>query len=68
MPRQGPLAYDEQPRGERTGTSKLTAGDVEWIRQKAQDGMDRKEMAELCGVHVTTINRVIRRENWRHLP
>ena len=56
-----------EARGERSGMSKLTESDVRAIRfQRALTGMSQQNLAEIYGVHKTTIAYVCGR-GWAHV-
>lgn len=62
------LIHGTQPRGEKQGSSKLTAEAVRRIRTASiiedSTGVD---LAAQYGVHPATISRVLRGEAWRHV-
>lgn len=53
-------------RGERHHVSKLTADDVRTIRSMA-GSMPQRVIAEQFGVKLVCVNKVIRRETWKHV-
>lgn len=55
-------------RGESNAFAKLTEADVALIRALYSQGMERREIGEQFDVAQNTVNRVIRRESWRHVP
>lgn len=55
-------------RGAGNAAAKLTEADVKKIRSLGGDGWTHAELASLFGVGKSTIGRVIRRANWRHVP
>jgi hypothetical protein len=59
------LACNENRRGERTGTAKLTAADVLTIR--ASETRPYRLIAEQYGVDASLVGLIIRRRIWRHL-
>lgn len=54
-------------KGENQGAAKLTAQDVITIRQLRNKGIRTSQIARLYKVHYTTINRIITRQQWKHL-
>jgi Mor family transcriptional regulator len=50
------------------GGARLTAQDVNAIRQANANGQSVSALATLYGVDFYTIRNVVRRKNWRHLP
>jgi hypothetical protein len=55
--------------GERNGRSKLTNEAVAAIRAKyARGGVNYSHLAEEFGVNSFTIGRVVRRQQWAHVP
>lgn len=55
-------------RGERVAGAKLEAGDVLEIRRLRKAGATEMELAKRYGVHRTSINFIINRKTWAHLP
>lgn len=55
-------------RGELSGSSKLTASQIEQIRLAGQAGVSQKEIAASYGVCRQTISSVLTGKNWHHLP
>lgn len=55
-------------RGERVAGAKLEADDVIEIRKLRKSGVTEMELAERYGVHRTSINLIINRKTWAHLP
>lgn len=56
-----------QPRGEQVGGSKLTAGDVAQIRERAAAGEGSGTLGKVYGVDSSTVRQIVRREIWRHV-
>lgn len=54
-------------RGEKHYGSKLTDADVRQIRILAQNGVRRVEIAATFRVVKSTIDKIVSRENWRHI-
>lgn len=54
-------------RGERNRSSVLTDTAVRHIREAGKEWGSRNELARQYGVHVSTINLVVRRERWTHV-
>lgn len=50
-------------RGERSGSAKLTESDVRAIRS-LEGRMTQQEIADKFGVHLMTVNSILRRRNW----
>lgn len=61
-------AKGRQARGQRQGSAKLTESQVAIIRHKSDEGYSQKSIADKHGVSVITVNRVIRRAYWKHVP
>lgn len=55
------------PKGERHGMAKLTESVVRRIRQHAAEGKRQADIALIYGVTLDTVNRIVRRNTWRHL-
>jgi len=55
-------------RGTDHPASKLRESEVLQIRALAAQRVLRRELAARFGVNITTINRIVRREDWAHLP
>jgi len=55
---------ERQARGEQIATSKLTEQQILDIRSSSLSGI---KLAEIYGVHKTTIYRILKRENWKHI-
>ena len=55
-------------RGERVAGAKLENDDVIEIRRLRKGGATEMELAERYGVHRTSINLIINRKTWAHLP
>jgi hypothetical protein len=53
--------------GERHGQSKLTTADVLAIRRLSRNGVSRKRLGKLFGVHSGTISQVVLRYTWKHV-
>ena len=53
-------------RGEGNGNSKFTNEMIKAIRW-SEGKIKQKELAEIYGVHRTTIYRILKGETWRHL-
>jgi len=53
--------------GERNGNSKMTNSTVKKIRKLSNCGMKGTEIANLVGVHKSTVSRVLRKIIWRHI-
>lgn len=56
------------PIGERQGASKLSASDVGAIRERAAAGETQAALAAVFGVRQGHIGRIVRGEEWAHLP
>lgn len=54
-------------RGEAIGTSKLTARDVRTIRKRSERGDTQAEIARAYGLAISTVQRIIYRQTWRHI-
>lgn len=55
-------------RGERVAGARLKAADVIEIRRLRRAGATEMELANRYGVHRTSINLIINRKTWAHLP
>lgn len=66
----GPLARtDYQPRGEASVKAKLTEVDVIEIRGSYAAGeITQQQLASKYGVALMTINFIVNRKNWKHVP
>jgi hypothetical protein len=53
--------------GERNNSAKLKESQVLEIRSLCAQGYSRKNVAKVFGVHLTSIDRIVRRENWIHI-
>jgi predicted XRE-type DNA-binding protein len=58
---------EQRARGERNGTSKLTANMVREIRRFYQQGMRQVDLASRFGVEQSNISNIIRRKTWKHV-
>lgn len=58
----------QRARGEESGTAKFTEQQVLAIRQLHRDGMGTYRLAKFYGVRLTTIQRIVKRVTWKHLP
>lgn len=56
-----------QARGERQGSSKLTAAIVLRIRDMAKDGLSPSEISSVVGINVGHIRQIIARKAWAHV-
>jgi len=57
------------PPGERSGAAKLTDGDVRDIRRRVLDpGVTRAQLAREYGLSFTSLDAVVQRKTWRHVP
>lgn len=54
-------------KGETNGNSKLTNNDVNKIKELSNTGVKTKNLAKLFKVNISTINRIKRNANWKHL-
>jgi hypothetical protein len=54
-------------RGEKVGTSRLTAHQVVEIRRLLSEKVSQYEIADRFGVSQMTVSRIHRRESWAHL-
>lgn len=59
---------NRQSRGEEHGLSKLTEADVVRIRREALTVSDKRRLRSEIGIHKTTLNRVLNRQLWAHVP
>lgn len=57
-----------QARGSTAGRAKLTEDDVNKIRALALAGVSQRELARRFGVDRVSIQYILRRRNWKHLP
>ena len=60
-----PMPESSRPRGERVGTSKLTASDVIEIRQSSQS---QRQIAREFGISKALVYNIQKRICWAHLP
>jgi hypothetical protein len=61
------VSRDRHARGSRSGTSKLTEGQVLLIRGRAAAGELHRVLAADYGVSRVTITNIVTRRTWRHL-
>lgn len=54
--------------GSRNAMAKLRELDVRWIRYLKRAGVRTKDLSDVYGVSFTTIQDVVRRRTWRHVP
>jgi HNH endonuclease len=54
--------------GERNGTAKLTAQQVDEIRHRVRAGAIQQPLAQEYGVSPALVSLVVNRKVWRHLP
>jgi hypothetical protein len=55
-------------RGERHGSSKLTAEQVREIRRAHADGVQQHQLAQRFGVVQATVYSIVSRRRWTHIP
>ena len=53
--------------GSKNGKAKLTESEVLLIRQLFNSGLSKKELAKRFGVAITTIERIVNRQTWKHV-
>ena len=53
--------------GSKNGKAKLTESKVLLIRQLFNSGLTRKELSKRFDVSLTTINRIVNRQTWKHV-
>lgn len=53
------------PKGEKTGSAKLTEDDVRHIREQVSKGISQKEMASFYKVTTAAINKIVRFKSWK---
>lgn len=53
--------------GTRNGRAKISEKDVLFIREHYRNGMKGKDLASRFGVSVSTIKRIWKGENWKHI-
>lgn len=62
------VAKGRQARGEKVFHHKLTAREVQIIRQQyASGGVTQKALAQQYGVHPSAISRAVHRKHWAHV-
>lgn len=54
--------------GERNGRSKLTADQVRELRLRRNDGESMRALARRFGVSKPSVQAIVRRDHWRHVP
>ena len=59
---------EQQVRGERHGMVRLREADVIAIREAVANGVRQCELAARYDVSRPTINLIVKRKNWRHVP
>lgn len=57
-----------QPRGETSGAAKLTEEQVKEIRSLAAKGILQIEISRKLGVPKSTVNWIVTRRSWKHVP
>lgn len=62
------LHPERMPRGEQHGKAKLTAADVRAIREAHASGTPARALARQYGRGSSTINHIVKRETWTHIP
>lgn len=62
------LGRSQQAVGERNGATRLTTATVLAIRERVAAGATQKEVAEEYGLSKQTVNAIVLRHSWRHLP
>lgn len=55
-------------RGEQSVNAKLTENDVRRIRERRANGERFVDLAREFGVSGETIQRICRRQSWKHVP
>jgi hypothetical protein len=63
---QDKVVHGTSNRGERCGSAKLTEDDVRTIRG-LEGHMTQQGIADRFGVHLMTVNSILRRKNWSWL-
>lgn len=59
--------YPELYQGERNGFAKLNKEQVLRIRYLVEQGMTQTAVAKLFNVRQTAVQKIVRRENWKHV-
>lgn len=59
---------EKAARGEKVNTAKLTAEDVIEIRKQYAQGISAYRLAKLYGVRSSTVERIVLRKSWKHIP
>lgn len=54
-------------KGASNANAKLSGSIVQRIRRLAQDGMPQQKIADILGIHQTTVSRVVLRQTWEHV-
>ena len=54
-------------KGEGHHNTKLVEEDVLNIRRLHDEGYSQKKLSEMYGVHISGINRIVKRINWKHI-
>lgn len=62
------LDLTKTQRGSNHTASRLTEGQVLTIRQLYADGHSMTSMARTYGVSATTIDKIVKRKRWKHVP
>lgn len=55
----------ENTAGDRNRNRKVSSSDVREIRKAVQSGVAPRKLAERYGVHVNTISKIVKRQNWK---
>ena len=58
------IAVGRFPKGETAGSSRLSNGDAEEIRKRANSGESNRQIAKAFGVSHTTVNAIVRGERY----
>ena len=59
------IKHNRSTRGDRNWNSRLTAADVQEIREKKKNGISSRSLAESYGVCPQHINAIVRRKYWK---
>ncbi len=63
------LHIERMPRGESNPASKMTADKVIAIRERhAKGNVTQAQLAAEYGIYFSTVNKIVQRKTWKHIP
>lgn len=63
----GRTSHEPRAQGEKHGMARLTAAEVEHIREKHSEGVSQTELAGWFSVSIAHVNRIVHHKTWTHL-